>query len=115
MNKGDRKIMQFNKIPKCVGKVEYQSSPKIMSLIFNEVYYYYDRYRHRHVYSIASHPFCIDGYVYYTNKYIDINTAICEMLDNSSFIRWKNGGILKNQKNDTQYETKTNFQNLVIN
>ena len=37
-----------------------------------------------------------DGHVMISSQYIDINTAVIEMLDNSNYIKWVNGGVLKN-------------------
>ena len=65
--------------------------------IFNQVYYHYVYgEKFPHVYIVSQYPFQLDGHVMCDKDYIDINTAMLEMFDSSPVIRWKNGGILKN-------------------
>ncbi len=63
----------------------------------NQVYYRFMRGEELpHLYVVGTTPFDLSGHVMYDRNYIDINTAMLEMFDNSPVVRWKNGGILKN-------------------
>jgi len=88
----------LNKMPKLICQVEYYNKNKFepcLSQVFNQVYYYYDRYRKYHVYIIGSHPYCPDGHVMYRREYQDIVTVILEMLSSYKNIKVLGGPYLK--------------------
>ena len=47
---------------------------------------------------IVSHQDCLDGYVAYFREYPTINDAVLRILEDELFIKWKDGGILKNEQ-----------------
>ena len=80
-----------------LGRVAYEWQwDKSIPKIFNKLYYCYDAEMKFHMYKIVSSEICEDGHVISFRDYRTVNDAVLTMLEDSRFIKYVNGPILKN-------------------